>query len=211
MKKENDIELAQELESKSPPRIRKAVKLITADSISGYENQLLNALKIAIQKPSYWKTQSQIIRALGTTGSSNCIEYLRRLVCQNHSSTVLYRDLGFAICLLEDIPNNSIGFLESTFSSNNQLLVAGACSALLYFEHVPSEQQIESIVAAVVGMQKDEGQIITPRCYIAAVSYLWPSTHTVAFLKECKKSSWAGLREIAESSLQGRKSSFRLV
>lgn len=205
------MEYIEELKSKSAPRIKKAAAKISKQQLEGYGSPLLDALKTIIDKPKSWQAQSEVIRALGITNSTEASEYLTELAQIKFDSTVLYRDLGFAICLLDDIPNNRLAFLKSTLSSGNELLIAGACSALLYSRFIPTDSDIDTIIESITTIDTNEGQVMTPRCYIAALAYLWPQPKTKDFLESCLQSKWQGLVEIAQSSIDGKKTKYVLV
>ncbi len=205
------MELKKELESKSVPKIKKAASKIAKQKITGYEDLLLSALKLLIEKPKSWQAQSQLIRAIGITGSDYSIPYLKELVATEFDSTVLYRDLGFAICRLNDLLHHNLEYLKSTLTSPNVLLISGSCSALLYEKLVPSENDMVEIMEAIVSIDTNEGNIITPRCYIAALAHLWPAAVTRPFLEACMQSDWKGLEELATSSLKGEKPYYVLV
>ncbi len=205
------MEFREELESKSAPRIKKAASKIAKHEIAGYEDLLLSALKLLIEKPKSWQAQSQLIRAIGITGSDQSIPYLKELATLNFDSTVLYRDLGFAICRLNDLVHGKLEYLKSTFLSQNDLLISGSCSALLYEKVIPSESDMVEIMNAIVSIDNNEGKVITPRCYIAALAHLWPVSVTRPFLENCMQSEWTGLVEMAMSSLKGEKPYYVLV
>ena len=187
------MDLTEELESRTAPKIKKAAEKIAKQKIDGYEDFLLNALKLLIAKPKSWQAQSQLIRAIGITGSDHSVPYLKELATSNFDTTVLYKDLGFAICRLNDLLHSDLAFLKSILSSQNELLIAGACSALLYEKIVPSEDDMVEIMEATKSIDTNEGQVVTPRCYIAALAYLWPATVTRPFLELCLQSNWNGL------------------
>ena len=205
------MELIEQLQSKSAPKIKKAAVKIAKEKLTGYEEPLTDALKYLMLKPKSWQTQSKVIQAIGVTGSAASIPYLKELTLNEYEATVLYKDLGFSICLLEDIPNANINYLKSVLSSKNNLLISGVCSALLYSEFIPSNDDIIVIMNSIIEITEDEGQIITPRCYIAALAYLWPKNITNSFLEQCLKSNWNGLVEIAKSSIEGKKTRYVLV
>lgn len=205
------MDIQEELESRSAPKIKKAAKTIAKQRIEGYDPLMLAALKSLIKKPKSWQAQSQLIRALGMTGSDDSVPYLKELAELRFEATVLYRDLGFAICRLNDLMHNKLEFIKSILTSPNESLIAGACSALLYEEIVPCENDMVEIMDAIKFIDSNEGQIITPRCYIAALAYLWPVETTHSFLALCAQSSWNGLVEIASSSLKGEKTKYILV
>lgn len=205
------MDIAADLTSKSAPKIRKAAKNILDNKIIGYEELLLKCLGDYIDKPRSWKTQSEIIRAIGITGSSKSIDYLLKLSLYKFESTALFKDIGFSICLLHDIPNKHLNYLLSILSSDNMLLIAGACSALLYSKYVPTNVEINTILKAISKTDTDEGNIITPRCYIAALAFLWPKEIVKPFLEQCLLSKWDGLVEISQSSLKGIETKYVLV
>ncbi len=211
MNMENNLEYIEALKTKSAPEIKKAATKIGKQKLQGYGDYLLDALQFVIAKPKSWQAQSEVIRALGITNCVEASEYLKELLQFNFKSTILYRDLGFSLCLLDDIHNNKLDFLKSTLSSGNESLISGACSALLYKKFVPSENDIELILESIISITTNEGQVITPRCYIAALAYLWPPHKSKEFLEACLHSKWNGLVEIAQSSIGGKKTRYVLV
>ena len=206
------MELSLELESKSAPRIMKAATKIADGKLEGYEVAMLNTLEFLLtKKPKSWKAQSELIRVIGVTGSERSLPYLKELTQQEFRSTILYRYLGFSICLLEDISCGKLSYLNSILEIPNKMLVSGACSALLFSEFIPEKNDIIKILENVVDYDGNEGQVITARCYIAAACYSWPKQLTKDFLITCSKSNWAGLSEITEASLAGIKTKYVLV
>ncbi len=206
-----NMELKEEIASKSTPKIKKAASKIFNLKFHGYEEDLLSSLKLLIKNPKSWQTQSEIIKALGVTGSEKALTYLKELVSHDFISTILYRDLGFSICLLNDIPNNHLEYTITKLNSDNDLLLSGICAAILYSEFIPSEKDIKQIIVSVENRDSNEGNVLTPRCYIAAACYSWPSPLTGNFLDKCTTSTWQGLVEIAHSSLRGKKSKYVLI
>ncbi|MFM2479513.1 hypothetical protein [Celerinatantimonas sp. MCCC 1A17872] len=205
------MDFKEELESGSTPRIKKAAKKIASSRLDGYEALLLAALKRLRAKPKSWQAQSELIKALGFVGSHLSLEYLRELESTDHDASVLYKDIAFAICMISDVGNESYSYLLSILETNNDLLLSGACSAILISGVVPDESTIDMLLKSVIRRNQNEGQVITPRCYIAAACYNWPEFLTKDFLLECTKSQWSGLIEIAESSLAGKKTKYVLV
>ena len=205
------MEFKEELKSKSPPRIKKAAQKIAKSKFGGYEQLLLDALKCLVERPNSWQAQSEVIRALGFVGSSLSLEYLRELESKSHDATVLYKDIGFAICMINDVSNDSFLYILSILDTENDLLLSGACAAILTSGMVPDEKTINMLLSSVIKRDSDEGKVITPRCYIAAACYNWPQALTKGFLLACTESKWGGLIEIAESSLAGKKTKYVLV
>jgi len=205
------MEFREELESKSAPKIKKAAAKISKGKIEGYEFILLSSLKILIQKPKSWQAQSEVIKAIGITGTEKSLPYLKELSKQEFESTLLYRDLGFSICLLEDMSGDQLNYAASILDTSNDLLVSGVCAAILFSGYTPSSENIVKIIESVVDRDQNEGQLITPRCYIAAACYSWPAELTTNFLQKCASSSWSVLAEIANDSLAGKKSKYVLI
>lgn len=205
------MEFKEDLESKSAPKIKKAATKISKGKIEGYEALLLSSLKILIQKPKSWQAQSEVIKAIGITGTEESLPYLKELSKLKFDSTLLYRDLGFSICLLEDISSGKLNYTVSILDSSNELLLSGACAAILYSNYTPSSEEILRIIDSVAERDRNEGQVITPRCYIAAACYSWPAELTTSFLQKCASSSWSGLVQIANDSLVGEKSKYVLI
>ena len=205
------MEFKEDLESKSAPKIKKAATKIAKGKLGGYEQYLISALEVLIQKPKSWQAQSEVIKAIGITGSEKSLPYLKELSNQEFETTVLYRDLGFAICLLQDISKGSLVYTSSVLDTSNDLLLSGVCAAILFTGFIPNEKEIIQILDSVMDRNNNEGQIITPRCYIAAACYCWAPDLTKNFLLQCSKSSWLGLVEIANDSLVGKRSKYVLI
>ncbi|NLT12655.1 MAG: hypothetical protein GXY06_09645 [Clostridiaceae bacterium] len=205
------MDYIKELESGSSPRIATAAKKIIKNKLTGYCPHLLNALTQVMKKPQYWNTQCQVIKAIGMT---NCIEGLpliKEFINQDYEHTVLYKELAFAIFMLENINGINLSFLFESIDKGNDMQISGCCAALFYKKIIPNNDDIKKIIIGISPYVENEGQIITPRCYIAAAAQLWPKEVTKDFLQECKKSKWPGLIDIAENSLLGKISKIQLV
>lgn len=205
------MEFKSELESKSAAKIKKAALKISKANLEGYEELLLSALDVLLLKPKSWKAQSEVIRALGITGSKNSLAYLKSLTLKEFEATILYSDLSFSICMLQDIKNENFEYLESILDTENNSLLSGACSAILFSGIVPDKHTIQSLLSSIVDRAENEGQVLSPRCYISAACYSWPQELTKNFLQVCSKSSWDGLVEISNDSMAGKKTKYVLV
>lgn len=205
------MEYLQALESGSSPKIQKAAKAISKKSLSGYCAHLTAALKEQIKNPKSWETQCELIKAIGKTGCVEVLPLLKDLINKDYESTILYSELAFSILLIENISESNIDFLFQSLEKRNVSQIAGACAALLYRKIIPTEEEISQIVSEIVTYTEDEGHIITPRGYIAAIAYLWPASTVKDFLESCKKSSSRVISQIAEDSLHGKKSKFQLI
>lgn len=205
------MEYNEALASGSSPKIAKAAQYIIKKKTAGYCDQLISTLNKEIEKPRAWKAQSQLIRAIGITNCTAALSTLKNLIEKDFKNTVLYRDLAFSILVLENNFEPNLAFLFSSLEKGNELQVCGACSAVLYKKIVPNNKDIKNIISGVSRYGSDEGRLITPRSYIAAVAYLWPIEETKEFLEHCKTSNWSELVEIAECSLQNKESKIRII
>ncbi len=205
------MEYAKDLESGSSPKIAKAAQNISKKKVDGYHYQLLNALNKEIKKSKAWKSQSQLIKAIGITNCTEALPRLKELITKEYEHTILYKELAFSILMLENATTPNLDFLFSSIQKGNDLQISGACSAILYKKIIPDNNDIKKIISGITPYIEDEGKKITPRCYIAAIAYLWPKEETESFLEACKKSDWAGLVEIAEHSLQGKEPKIQLI
>ena len=205
------MDYAKDLESGSSIKIRKAAQSIIKNNVSGYCAYLLNALTKEIEKPKAWQTQCQLIKAIGVSHCELALPFLKELIGKEHKNTILYRELAFSIFILENITTLNLDFLFESTKKGNVLQISGVCSAILYMKLTPKKEDIKKIIAAISPYTEDEGIIITPRCYIAAVAYLWPKDEVLDFLESCQKSSFAGLVEIAQDSLLGKESKVQLI
>ena len=205
------MDYIKELESNSSPRIYNAAKNILDKDLTDYCPHLISALKKEMEKRRAWKTQCQLIRTIAITNCHNAIPTLKELIQNKYDSTILYKELGFSIFILENIKEQNFDFLYESFNKSNELQISGVCSALLFKKITPPNDVIRIIISEVNKYTENEGSKITPRCYIAALAYIWPKNETSVFLELCKKSKWTGLAEIAESSIQGKESKIKLI
>ena len=207
----NFMQYIEDLQSGSSPKIRKAADAIYKDDLDGYCPHLLDALDQELEKPKAWKTQCQIIKAIAKSNCTDALETLKILIDRDYSSTILYKELGFAIFILENSEGLNLSFLYQSLEKGNQLQISGACAGILFKKIVPQKKDIDKIIAGVSCYTENEGSTITPRCYIAATAHLWPKQETKDFLESCKKSSWEGLIEISNDALQGKASKIKLI
>jgi len=205
------VEYVQALESGSSPKIKKAAKAIARNKLDSYGSYLIAALNNQIEKPKAWQTQCEIIKAIGTTNSQEALPTLKELIKRSYENTILYKELAFAILSLENSKKVDLSFLFESLRTENELQIAGACAAILYKKIVPSNTDIQKIISGISAYTDNEGAKLTPRCYIAAISYLWPEHEVHEFLLTCKQSSWPGLIEIASDSLQRKETKIKLI
>ncbi|WP_431685717.1 hypothetical protein [Hahella sp. NBU794] len=205
------MEYIKDLESGSSPKVRKAAEAIFKNKLQGYCPYLIQALTKEIEKEKAWRTQCQLIKAIAGSGCTEALPSLKQLISEEFESTILYKELGLAIFLLEGTERESLEFLFTSIHKGNMLQICGACAGILKKKVIPTREDIRSILSGIQLFTESEGAVITPRCYIAAVAYLWPQEETRDFLESCKKSTWKGLVEIADNSLQGRESKIQLV
>ena len=197
---------SEALSSGTPPKIRKAAKAIARNNETGYCDQLLSALESLLDKPKSWQTQSDVIKALGATDCQAAVPRLKQLIEQDYKATVLYRDLGYAIAILDGLAADKLDFLYSSFDKANELQICGVCAAIVTEEIIPAGTDIERIIEAVSAYEHlEERGITAPRTYIAAVAYLWPKEDVQAFLQSCTTSPSKLLVSIATDSLAGKK------
>ena len=207
---EEDI---KELENTRSPKRRAAAKRIRKRGDDSAGPALLAALHKEVEDSRTWETQCEMIKALGECGYSDAVPFLIELASQEYKATAIYGALGFAICLLSDIPHGRLDYFRATFESTNERLISGACSALLHADVVPTIPDIQWIITAIrdLKVDADEGRVVTPRTYIAALAYAWPPNETREFLESCMKSRWPTLVSIAKSSLSGERSKYTLI
>jgi hypothetical protein len=205
------MEYTKDLESGSSPKIRKAAEIIFKKKLEGYSSYLIDALVKEIEKPKAWKTQCQLIKAIAASNCTDALPTLKKLVEREYDSTILYKELGFAIFILENTGALNLEFLYQSIEKGNELQICGACSGILFKKVIPPSDDIKKIIAEIARYTENEGPKITPRCYIAAVAHLWPKEETTDFLQSCQKSTWSGLVEISNNALQGKESKIQLI
>lgn len=201
----------EDLESKSQVKVRQAAEKISNGSIEADGDLLLETLFRFIDSPKAWKTQCALIKAIAITKHVKSIEPLKNLTKTSFDSTLIYNELGFAIFVLENVKSYTVDCLFDFIKKDNQMLISGACAGMLHSQTIPPKEDIVKIISSIKKYTEKEGPILTPRCYIAALAYLWPKELVIDFLCECKKSEWQGLVEIADCSLQGKASKYKLI
>ncbi len=205
------MELIEDLQSDSSPRIRKAAETIAKEKHQGYCAYLLQALKKEIEKPKAWTTQCQLIKTIASSNCLDAVPTLKSLVDREYESSILYKELGFAIFVLENGGDLNLSFLYESIHKGNELLISGACAGVLFKKIVPPVEDIRRIVSGITRYTENEGQKLTPRVYIAAVAHLWPKEETRDFLEACQSSVSKTLVEIANNALRGKESKIQLV
>lgn len=205
------MEHIQDLESGSSPKIKKAAEIIFKKKLQGYCSFLLQALTKEIEKPKAWNTQCQLIKAIANSNCTEALPTLKQLIDRDYKSTILYKELGFAIFILENTQELNLDFFYHSIHKGNKLQIYGVCAGILFKKIIPPRDDIKKIISGVSSYTENEGQIITARCYIAAVAHLWPKEETKDFLESCKKSTWGRLVEIADNALQGKESKIQLI
>jgi len=205
------MQYISDLESSSSPKIRKAAEAIYKKNLDGYCPYLVKALTKEIEKPKAWKTQCQLIKAIAMSNCTDALTTLRQLIEREYESTILYKELGFAIFILENTEALNLNFLYQSLTKGNELQISGVCAGVLFKKIIPEKEDIKKIIAGISQYTENEGAKITPRCYIAATAHLWPKEETIDFLESCKESSWPGLIEISNDALQGKASKIKLI
>ncbi|WLQ16620.1 hypothetical protein O5O45_11890 [Hahella aquimaris] len=205
------MEYIKDLESGSSPKVRKAAEAIYKNKLQGYCPYLIQALTKEIEKEKAWRTQCQLIKAIAGSGCTEALQILNQLLDEKFESTILYKELGLAIFILQSTERESLEFLLMSIRKGNVHQICGACAVVLKKKVVPGSEDIRRILRGIQPYTMNEGAVITPRCYIAAVAYLWPQEETRDFLESCKTSTWNGLVEIADNSLQGKESKTQLI
>lgn len=207
------MEYTIDLESDSSTKVRKAAEIIFKKKLEGYCSYLIDALVREIEKPKAWKTQCQLIKAIAKTDCTDALPTLKQLVEREYDSTILYKELGFAIFILENtgVGTLNLDSLYQSIEKGNELQICGACSGILFKKVIPPSDDIQKIIAGIAQYTENEGPKITPRCYIAAVAHLWPKEEVTDFLQSCQKSTWNGLVEISNNALQGKESKIQLI
>jgi len=201
----------EDLNSGLSPKIRSAAQKIVNKKLSGHGEDLVKALVGEVEKPKAWQSQCKLVRALGVTGYTNSLPYLKELTQREFQATLVYRELAFSIALLDGLSADHLDFLYETFDSQEVMPITGVCAALLYREIVPPVGDIERILSYMPLYTRDEGRVMTPRVFIAAASYSWPAEQVKEFLQACMQSDSATLVEIASDILAGKKPEVRLI
>jgi hypothetical protein len=204
------MDYIKDLESNSSTVIRRAAEMIIKLQTRGCCDQLLKALIKEFDKPKAWKTQTLLIKAISTSQCISLLPNLYQFLDRKFESSILYKEIGFAIVMLENSEERIIDFLYKSITKDNELQISGACAGILCKKLIPPTIEIEKILRGIAKFTEHEGQKITPRCYIAATAYLWPKEEVLDFLVSCQKSHWKGLVEIAQNSLEGKESSIQL-
>ena len=198
------MEFIEDLRSNSSPKRKKAAKAIGKSKRTGYGQDLLNALEEELPKKRAWATQVELIYAIALTDYKAALPRLKELLNEEFESTIIYIRIGFAIALLEPMSNENAHSLFKNYGKREETL-SGLAMGLLFKQIKPSEKDISKLIKLTEKITKDEGRIITPRCYLAASAHNWPKTPKIkTFLESCKQSVWPILRDIAQSSLENK-------
>jgi hypothetical protein len=204
-------QLLENLASTSSAKIIKAASFIEKRRLPDYGEALLAAFERQILKSEAWQSQCQLIKTLAVIRYQTAAEYFQTLLRQDFAATKVVMMLSFAVTVLLYGRKLSTDFIFDNLETHNVPIIEGACAGILYLELVPSSIQIRQILRWVSPLVENEGQVISPRTYIAAVAHLWPIAETKEFLESCKSSKSQTLVEIASYALQGKRSKFVLI
>lgn len=205
MTKKTPDECVELLKDSKSAKRKSAARAIGKTKDPAHGPKLLDALISELKDKRTWETQCAMIRALGDVGCQEARPELWRMSAQDYDATMLYHEIGFALCRIEPITNDNLLIVRKIIDTQNQMIVGGAFKGILLLKIVPSSQEdVRLILAAAERDTENEGQIITKRCYIAAACCEWKFPEVEEFLKSCENSKWNHLQQIVAEAQAGR-------
>ena len=173
------MKYAEDLTSGKTSLVKKAVKKILKERLTGYGALLHQALAIEMDKPKSWESQMYLIYAMAATNCIDEISYLKSLILRNIPTPVTYRSLALAIVYLENSEIENLSFVYESLESNNFLQAAGACAAIYMKKIVLKDDDFNKIMTYItkdIYLENLRGTI-APFMYILAASYLYPENN----------------------------------
>ena len=191
--------LIEQLQHKSSPKRRAAAKKLRKLKVKEAGPALLVALKSELKDKRTWETQYQMIMALGESGYTESLYFLTQLAEQEFEATMVYVAIGDAITRLTYLQNGSISSITNFLNSNSNipLFIDGLIRAIAMLKLIPSQEDIEKIIAFGNLENTDDNN----RTWIASAAAGWTGDSVVCFLNECAASDNQQTKKAAEAAL----------
>lgn len=191
--------LIEQLSNKASAKRRSAAKKLRKSKAKEAGPALLAALKNELKDKRTWETQYQMIMALGESGYTESLDFLRQLAEQEFEATMAYVAIGDAITRLtyfkDDSISNALDFLDS--KHNIALFIDGLIRAIAILKLIPSDTDIERIINYGNKPEVNDNN----RTWIASAAAGWSGRNVEQFLNRCAVSDNPQTKRAAEAAL----------
>lgn len=196
--------LLEDLFAKQSVKRRSAAKKLRklADPEAG--PHLLAALHSEAKDPRTWETQYQMVMALGECGYSAASTFIEELSLRHIEATMLYVALGDALVRLSS-GNKITTILSLIEHERDRMLIDGALRAMAMLRLIPSQEEIQKILAYVAPFSSNDGI----RFWVVAACPGWPPKATELFLADCAKSDRPDVQEALQLANSGKYKAWR--
>jgi hypothetical protein len=171
---------------------------------------LLEALRNEVTDIRTWKSQFEMILALGELHCQEALTFLWELTKYETPNTIVYTALGDAIVRISSQSQEDVESIFRLINTNNQSLIGGAFHAMSALRLVPTDEQIETIlrIAEDPGIGAEDrrypGDRVGNRLWVAIAAAGWPREKVKPFLERCLTIPDQGLQLAAKDALKGK-------
>lgn len=199
------ISIENDLFSNKSVKRRSAAKKIGKNKIISLKQSLLNAYIKERKDTRTWKTQTEMIKALGKIGCKDAIPYLKEIIDENKDEDTItaYAALSYIRLMRNDI--NDMTIILDFLRNGNTMIFDGAVMALAYDVVIPTKTDIKEIIE-ILNKRKSvyERPFSNPIQQIISAMYQWPYELTLPFLNQYR--NIPQYMHFVENTLAGKKS-----
>lgn len=192
-------QLIEQLSNKASAKRRSAAKKLRKLKAQSAGPALLAVLKNELKDKRTWETQYQMIMALGESGYTESLDFLRQLTEQEFEATMVYIAIGDAITRLTYFKDGSISHALDFLEGKNSILlfIDGLIRAIAILKLTPSDQDIGRIINYGTKPEVTDNN----RTWIASAAAGWSGNNVERFLNRCAVSNNPQTKRAAEAAL----------
>jgi len=220
--KEMDLEtIHQKLTSKKAADRTRAAKAIAKDLIVSLRDELHAAYLKEIKDERTWKTQVEMLDALGKLNSQDALPEIESIVRLNKPHDMITVSASAAFVRIERESKNDAKPILDLLDFGSVSVVCGALQPLAIDQMMPSDSEISELLKQCWDINKHKDRIgqeyglIDSRLYPAAACANWNKELTEDFLTHCIETGYNinrfdkpirndNLIAICENSLKGK-------
>lgn len=157
-------------------------------------------VRAALERETTWEAKYQLSMALGTTGSREDVELLKRLALQPRRATAVNTALGDAIVRLGRDFDNDPAPVVWCLQQDVELLVYGALRAVAMLRLQLPDATVEAVLDYV---EANDSNRMTLAYWPAIAAAGWSGPRVRAFLTRCSQDSRQDVADAATDALNG--------
>ncbi|MBD8513367.1 HEAT repeat domain-containing protein [Photobacterium sp. CAU 1568] len=194
-------QLIEQLSDRVSGRRRSAAKKLRKLKTKEAGPALFAALKNELNDKRTWETQYQMIMALGESGYTESLDFLRQLAEQKFEATMIYVAIGDSITRLIYLDEKSVhNVIEQVLSlPQNSFFCNGILRAIAMQRIVPEERDIKRLLK----FADSRGTSDNNTTWIVSASAGWhKNENTIPFLQKHADSENQQTKKAAEAALK---------